>query len=85
MLLDEASLRELLLGAILIDTSNLQGTSGRVTARDKRAADVARRDMSDTDATALYETLRAKRLDQSGLCTRDLLRRRVLWRRRWPV
>ena len=98
-LLDDAALRTMLLGAVLLDTGNLTGISvrftvrgacdgsreglrrgvaqGRVTPQDKEAVKLLSRGASEEDIRVLFETLRFKRTDQSGLSTPDLLRRCV--------
>lgn len=72
----ERSTRLLLLSAVLLDTANLTGRSGRCADEDRRAASVLRRDdVSDEEAGRLFEELRSRRLDQSGLTCAQLLRR----------
>jgi hypothetical protein len=46
-----------------------------VTEQDKQAVALLRRDMPAAEVESLFDALRTKRFDQSGLCTRDLLRR----------
>jgi hypothetical protein len=46
-----------------------------VTEQDKQAVALLRRDTPDAEVESLFDALRTKRFDQSGLCTRDLLRR----------
>jgi hypothetical protein len=46
-----------------------------VTEQDKQAVRLLSRGKPAAEVDALFDALRAKRFDQSGLCTRDLLRR----------
>jgi hypothetical protein len=48
---------------------------GRVTPQDKEAVKLLSRGASEEEVRVLFETLRFKRTDQSGLSTPDLLRR----------
>jgi len=70
----ERSLAVLLLGPILLDTVNLDPAAGRVTERDRRAADRLR-GPAGAPADRLYEELREARARLEGLTGRDLLRR----------
>ena len=58
---------------------------GRVTPQDKEAVKLLSRGASEEDIRVLFETLRFKRTDQSGLSTPDLLRRCVARRCRHCV
>ena len=51
---------------------------GRVTQQDKEAVQLLARGAAQDELRTLFETLRFKRTDQSGLSTHDLLRRSVL-------
>ena len=70
----DQALGRLLLGAILLDTADLDPAARQVTARDEAAA---RRLLETTgeDRRALFERLRAERSNVSALGSRDLLRR----------
>jgi len=69
-----AGLARLLLGAILLDTVNLDPAAQRVTAKDRevssRLAPIA-----GLDTGELFEILQAEKFNVSGLSTADLLRK----------
>ena len=52
-----------------------RSAQGRVTPQDKEAVALLSRGAAEDEIRALFETLRFKRTDQSGLSTPDLLRR----------
>lgn len=68
------SLAVLLLGAILIDTVNLDPDAGRATPRDHAVADHLKA-VVDLDTDRFYQGIRAAKSDISEMNTRDLLRR----------
>jgi len=64
----------LLLGAILLDSVDLDPGAGRVTPRDREAA-ARLLSITGADRRALFERLQAGKFDVSALGTRDILRR----------
>lgn len=68
------SLAAILLGAILIDTVNLDPKAGRMTPRDQLVADHLT-PISGLDPDKFYQGIRAAKSDISEMNTRDLLRR----------
>ncbi|WP_020586627.1 DHHA2 domain-containing protein [Desulfobacter curvatus] len=68
------SLAALLLGAILIDTVNLDPKAGRMTPRDQAVAKHLK-PIAGLDADTFYQGIRAAKSDISEMDTRDLLRR----------
>jgi exopolyphosphatase len=68
------SLAALLLGAILIDTVNLDPKAGRMTPRDQFVVDHLT-PIAGLDPDKFYQGIRAAKSDISEMNTRDLLRR----------
>ncbi|WP_320044401.1 DHHA2 domain-containing protein [uncultured Desulfobacter sp.] len=68
------SLAALLLGAILIDTVNLDPKAGRVTPRDQSVAKHLT-SIAGLDTDTFYQGIRAAKSDIREMDTRDLLRR----------
>ena len=68
------SLAALLLGAILIDTVNLDPKAGRMTPRDQRVVEFLM-PIAGLDTETFYQGIRAAKSDISEMDTRDLLRR----------
>ena len=68
------SLATLLLGAILIDTVNLDPNAGRATPRDHAVAKHLQ-PIADMDTNSFYQGIRAAKSDIREMDTRDLLRR----------
>lgn len=69
-----ASLAALLLGAILIDTVNLDPSAGRATPRDHAVAGHLH-PIAGLDTESFYQGIRAAKSDIREMNTRDLLRR----------
>lgn len=65
----------LLLAAVLLDTQNLCASATRVHARDVAIVPILASLAGTGDVGAFHDELRRRRLDQSGLSPRDLLRR----------
>lgn len=72
--LADAGVAALLLGAILLDTVNLDPAAGKVTPRDERAA-ARLLELAGADGNALFERLQAEKLSAGALGSRDILRR----------
>ena len=65
----------LLLAAVLLDTQNLNASATRVHARDVAIVPILASLAGTGDVGAFHDELKRRRLDQSGLSPRDLLRR----------
>ena len=69
-----SDLVKLLLGVILIDTDNLNPTTGLATGKDRDVvAELS--NLTDADCDVLFSNLSAAKFDTSGLSAYDLLRR----------